>query len=70
MRPLGGERRICRGLGPCCLLFLAEALAGEFDAVGVMDDAVEDGIGQSWIADDVIPAVEGRLTGDRNKFLD
>ncbi len=30
-----------------------------------MDDAVEDGIGLGWIADDFVPAVDGNLAGDQ-----
>ena len=29
-----------------------------------MDEAVEDGIGDGWIADDFVPAVDRDLTGD------
>jgi hypothetical protein len=32
--------------------------------MGVVDDAVEDGVGERWIADDVVPAVDGDLAGD------
>ena len=42
---------------------LAEAVAGEFDAVGVVNEAVENGIGDGWIADDLVPAVDGDLAG-------
>jgi len=32
--------------------------------MSVVDDAVEDGIGESGIANDVMPAVDGDLAGD------
>jgi hypothetical protein len=32
--------------------------------VGVVDEAVEDGIGKSGVADDGMPVVEGELAGD------
>jgi hypothetical protein len=32
--------------------------------VGVVDDAVEDGVGVSWIADDMVPFVDRELAGD------
>jgi hypothetical protein len=35
----------------------AHAFAGEVDAVGVMNEAIEDGIGVSRIANDFVPAV-------------
>jgi hypothetical protein len=47
--------------GPPCL---ADAFAGEIDAVGVMDEAVEDGVRVGRIADQVVPALDGRLAGD------
>ena len=33
---------------------LAHGLALEFEAVGVMNDAVQDGIREGWFADDVV----------------
>src|SRR6516165_5111569 len=32
--------------------------------MGVVDDAVEDGVGDGRFADDVVPAIDGDLTGD------
>jgi hypothetical protein len=32
--------------------------------VGVVDDAVQDGVGVGWIVDDVVPAVDRDLAGD------
>ena len=32
--------------------------------MGVVDDAVEDGIGERGIADDVVPAVDRDLAGE------
>jgi hypothetical protein len=40
-------------------LFLAKALPLEVDAIGVVKEAVEDGIGDGGIAGDLIPAVDG-----------
>ena len=48
-------------------LELAHALAFEFDPVGVVDDAIEDGVGKSWIADDLVPALDRQLTGNENR---
>jgi hypothetical protein len=42
-------------------------LASELDPVGIMNDAVEDGIGKRRIADDLMPAVDGHLTGDNER---
>jgi hypothetical protein len=35
------------------------AVAGEIDAVGVVHDAIEDGVGVGRIADQVMPLVDG-----------
>ena len=43
---------------------LAKALATQFDAVGVVDDPIEDGVGQGGIADKFVPAIDRKLTGD------
>ena len=43
---------------------LSQALAGELDAIGVVNDAIEDGIGERRIADDLVPAVDRQLAGD------
>jgi hypothetical protein len=43
---------------------LAQALAGQLDAIGVADDAVEDGVGERGDPDPIGPAVDGNLTGD------
>lgn len=40
----------------------AHAFAGKFDAIGVMNKAVENGIGDGRIADHVIPVIHGNLT--------
>src|ERR1700691_4533646 len=48
---------------------LAQALAREFDAVGVVNDAVEDGVGERGNANQVVPAVDWDLTGDDERSL-
>src|ERR1035438_7406955 len=42
----------------------AHALAGEVEAVGVVNEAVEDGVGEGRIADDVAPLIDRDLAGD------
>src|SRR6266403_4141554 len=42
----------------------AHAFAGEFDAVGIVNETVEDGVGVSGIADYFVPAVDGELGSD------
>ncbi len=41
----------------------------QFDAVGAVNDAVEDGITQDWIADDFVPAADGKQAGDQQGDL-
>jgi hypothetical protein len=41
-----------------------QALSGEIDAVGVMDQAVEDGVGVGGIADQRMPLIDRELAGD------
>ena len=36
----------------------------EFDAMGVVDEAIEDGVGVGGIADDLMPGGDGKLRGD------
>ena len=42
----------------------AHAVAGQFDPVGIVNEAVEDGVGIGRIANDFMPAVDGKLRGD------
>jgi len=41
-----------------------QGLAGKLDALGVVDEAVEDGIGVSGIADHLVPFIDRQLAGD------
>ena len=42
----------------------AQAVAFEFDAMGIVDDAVENGVGAGGFTDQVVPAVDRDLAGD------
>jgi hypothetical protein len=42
----------------------AHAFAGEFDAVGVVNETVQDGISVGGIADDLVPSVDWKLGGN------
>ena len=46
---------------------LAHALAGKFDPVGIVDDAIEDRIGKRRIADDIMPAIYRHLAGENDR---
>ena len=49
---------------------LAHGLAAQFDAMGIMDEAVEDAVGDGGIADLLVPLGDGNLRGqDRRASL-
>ena len=39
----------------------------ELETIGVVDEAIEDGIGEGWLADEVVPGFDGELTGDQRR---
>ena len=43
----------------------AQRLAAELEAVGVVHDAIQDRVGERGLADQVVPAIHGNLTGDQ-----
>lgn len=46
---------------------LSEALSLEFDAVGVVDEAIEDCVGNGRISDNFVPAIDGQLASDDDR---
>lgn len=42
----------------------AHAFSGQGEAVGVVNQAVEDGVGEGWVADGLVPLVDRQLAGD------
>ena len=75
MMPPGSRASLADGfLSPATMLgqaFLGllslgptQALAGEFDPMSVVDETIQDGVGVGGIADDFVPAVDGKLGGD------
>ena len=44
---------------------LAQAVAAELPAMGVVDDAIENGVGEGWFADQLMPVVDWDLAGDQ-----
>ena len=53
------------------LLLLPEALSLEFDAIGIVNEAIEDRVGDGGVSDDFVPAIDGQLAGDddRTRFV-
>ena len=41
-------------------------LAGEFDQLGIVDEAVENGVGQRWILELAVPELDGQSAGNQN----
>src|SRR5437763_14155361 len=46
-------------------VLLAQAVAAELQAVGVVNNAIEDGVGEGGLADQIVPAVDRDLAGDQ-----
>ena len=46
---------------------LAHGWPVQFQPIGVVDDAIEDGVGEGRLADDIVPLVEGELAGDERR---
>ena len=46
---------------------LAQAIAGEFDPVGVVNEAVQNCVGVGGIRDDLVPLLDGQLAGDERR---
>src|SRR5262252_3327062 len=47
------------------LVLLAQTVTSELQSVSIVDDAVEDGVGQGRLANQVVPAVDWDLAGDQ-----
>ena len=45
--------------------FLAQGIAAQLEAVGIVDDAIQDRVGEGRIADQVVPAIDRDLAGDQ-----
>ena len=45
-------------------VLLSHAFSGELKAVSIVNEAVEDGVGDGRVADDVMPMFDGDLAGD------
>lgn len=43
---------------------LSHALAGEREPVGVMDEAIKDGVGEGGVPDSLVPVLDRQLAGD------
>ena len=55
---MGSVKRF-RSVGPA-----SQAFSGEEEAMGIVNEPVENGVGQSWVADGLVPVIDGQLTGD------
>src|SRR6516162_2866807 len=47
------------------LVLLAQTVTSELQSVSIVDNPVEDGVGQGRLANQVVPAVDGDLAGDQ-----
>ena len=44
--------------------WLSQAVSGQIDAIGIVDDAVENRVGERWDSNHIVPAVDRNLAGD------
>ncbi|SEI22232.1 hypothetical protein RTCCBAU85039_6818 [Rhizobium tibeticum] len=42
----------------------SHAFTGEIDAIGVVNEAIQDGVSKRWVCDDLVPAIQRHLAGD------
>jgi hypothetical protein len=57
-----------RGRASCgSALALAQGVALELDALGVVHDTIEDGVGEGRLANDVVPAAHRQLAGEERR---
>jgi hypothetical protein len=47
--------------------WFSQAVSGQIDAIGIVDDAVEDGVGERRDSDHLVPAVDRNLAGDDDR---
>ena len=79
LNPAQGQRRRCRGDGGCAGGHRPPPRSGapaglpgrvvKFDAIGIMDDAIEDGVNKGGLPNDVVPGRDGELAGDHGRCL-
>jgi hypothetical protein len=66
--PVGGDLSMAvpvRSSGDGLGGLFAQGIAAQLKAVGAMDDAVQDRVGEGRLADQVVPTVHGDLGGDQ-----
>ncbi len=49
----------------CFEVGFSHALSFEFDAIGVVDESVENGIREGGLPNHIVPCVDGQLAGDQ-----
>src|SRR5450631_2240293 len=45
----------------------SQALASEFDPVGIVDETVEDRVSDRWASNHLMPTIDGNLAGDEDR---
>ena len=58
MQVFGGSSGLYGGVA-------AHGVAGEFEAMSVVNEAVEDRVSVSWVSDQIEPACYGKLAGHK-----
>ena len=57
------------GGSPGLVLTFSHRIAGEIEAITIVDEAIEDGVGQSRIAEAGMPLLDRKLAGEDRGFL-
>src|ERR1700726_109157 len=50
-------------------LELAHGWSVQFEPIGIVDDAIEDGVRERRLTDDIVPLVAGKLAGDKRRSV-
>ena len=54
----GGVKSLIAGV------LFSHAFSGELKAVSVVNETIQDGVAEGWVADNVVPMFDGDLAGD------
>jgi hypothetical protein len=60
---------VARGAEGTAGLKLAHGWSVQFEPIGIVDDAIQDGILERRLADDVVPFSSGKLAGDEDRAV-
>jgi hypothetical protein len=47
--------------------FLSHRISFQIDFVSIVDNAIQDGVSQRWVLNELMPMIYGELTGDQGR---